>query len=304
MASRRLEVPRGEKPGLEKFLSKALPNVDLARAKQLLQLGRVRVNGKLAKAGRKLWGGETIEVEAVAPVSARAVTGVEIPVLAQSAHVLIVAKPAGLTVEPEPNQVSLVELIGTQQDGLDVAGASLPGVVHRLDKDTSGCLALARTDDGVEALKRGFEEKTIDKTYLAIVEGFPPETGSIDTPFSKTSEGKYTTRIESPRRARLSWKVVERLGPASLLEIDLDTGRTHQIRVQLSEAGWPVLGDRLYGKPLPGVSVPRLALHALRLVVRVPGYEASATLPLPADLSTLVEALRSSPVERATSQPP
>lgn len=288
-------MPRGEKPALEKFLSKALPNVDLARAKQLLQLGRVRVNGKLAKVGRKLWGGETIEIEEVAPVAARAVTGDEIPVLVELPHFLIVAKPSGLTVEPEPNQVSLVELVGAQRKGFDVAGASVPGVVHRLDKDTSGCLALAKTDDGVAALERGFEEKQIDKTYLAIVEGAPPETGSIDTPYSKTKEGKYTTLIESPRRARLSWKLVERLGPASLLEINLDTGRTHQIRVQLSEMGWPVLGDRLYGRPIEGVTVPRLALHALRLEVRVPGHEASATMPLPADLASLVEALRAQP---------
>ncbi|MDP1922428.1 MAG: RluA family pseudouridine synthase [Myxococcales bacterium] len=296
MASRRLEVPRGEKPALEKFLSKTLPNVDLARAKQLLQLGRVRVNGKLAKVGRKLWGGETIEVEDAAPTSAQPVTGVEIPVLASTAHFLIVAKPSGLTVEPEPNQVSLVELVGTQQQGFDVAGAKVPGVVHRLDKDTSGCLALAKTDDGVAALERGFEEKLIEKTYLAIVAGAPPETGSLDTAYTKTKEGKYTTLIESPRRARLSWKLVERLGPASLLEINLDTGRTHQIRVQLSEMGWPVLGDRIYGKPsLAGVIVPRLALHALRLEVRVPGHEASATMPVPADLAALIEALRAQP---------
>ncbi|MBE2251495.1 MAG: RluA family pseudouridine synthase [Myxococcus sp.] len=295
MASRRLEVPRGEKPALEKFLSKALPNVDLARARQLIQLGRVRVNGKLAKAGRKLWGGETIEVEGAAPASAKPVVGLDIAVLAASPHFLIVAKPSGLTVEPEPNQLSLVELVGSQRGGFDVAGAGLPGVVHRLDKDTSGALALATTDDGVALLKRGFEEKLIDKTYLAIVEGAPPETGSLDTPYARTPAGTYTTRLESPRRARLSWKLVERLGPASLLEVNLDTGRTHQIRVQLSEAGFPVLGDRIYGRAFTAAPVPRLALHALRLEVRVEGHALSATMPVPADLSALIEGLRAQP---------
>ncbi|MBL8922412.1 MAG: RluA family pseudouridine synthase [Myxococcaceae bacterium] len=293
MASRRVQVPKGEKIALEKFLVRAVPNADAARVKQWLEQGRVRVNGKLAKPGRKTWGGETVEVELPAPPPAPHVEGPPVPVLAETADLLIVDKPSGLTVEPEPGQVSLVELIATQRGPFDVGGSALPGVVHRLDKETSGCLALARTDDGVALLERGFQDKRIDKRYLAFVAGTPPETGSLDTPYTKGPDGKYTTKLESPRRARLSWIVKERFGDSTLLEIDLDTGRTHQIRVQLGEAGFPVLGDRLHGRPFDRVRLDRLALHAARLELDLPALALTAEAPLPPELISLQRALRS-----------
>lgn len=291
MASRRVAVPKGEKVALEKFLVRALPNADAARVKQLLDQGRVRVNGKIAKAGRKTWGGETVEIEVPPPPPAPKFEGPTIPVLAQNELVLLIDKPSGLTVEPEPGQVSLVELIASQHSGFDVAGTAFPGVVHRLDKETSGCLALAKSDDGVKLLADGFENKRIDKTYLAFVAGAPPDTGSMDTPYTKGPDGKYTTKLESPRRARLSWKVLERFSDAALVEVDLDTGRTHQIRVQLSESGFPVLGDRLYGKPFDRVRLPRLALHAARLRLDLPASAVSVESPLPDDLAALRSAL-------------
>lgn len=284
-------MPRGEKIALEKFLAREIPNADAAKVRQWLEQGRVRVNGKLAKAGRKTWGGETVELELPAPPPPPKVDGPAIPVLAEAEHLLVVDKPPGVTVEPEPGQVSLVELLASQHGGFDVGGAALPGVVHRLDKETSGCLALAKTDDGVRLLEDGFEQKRIDKRYLAFVMGAPPDTGSLDTPYTKGPDGKYTTRIESPRRARLSWTVKERFADAALLEIDLDTGRTHQIRVQLAETGFPVLGDRLHGRPFDRVRLPRLALHAARLELDLPASALTVESPLPADLEALRAAL-------------
>jgi 23S rRNA pseudouridine1911/1915/1917 synthase len=292
MASRRVQVPKGEKVALEKFLSRAVPNADAARVKQWLEQGRVRVNGKLAKPGRKTWGGETVEIELPAPAPAPRVEGPPIPVLAETTDLLVIDKPSGLSVEPEPGQVSVVELIASQRGPFDVGGSALPGVVHRLDKETSGCLALAKTDDGVLLLERGFQEKHIDKRYLAFVAGAPPETGALDTPYTKGPDGKYTTKLDSPRRARLSWVVKERFADAALLEIDLDTGRTHQIRVQLGESGFPVLGDRLHGRPFDRVRLHRLALHAARLELDLPASALTVEAPLPPELISLGDALR------------
>ncbi|MDX2012971.1 MAG: RluA family pseudouridine synthase [Myxococcaceae bacterium] len=291
MASRRLDIPRGVKVPLEQFLARELPNVTPARVSQLLAEGRVRVNGKVARAGRRTWGGETVELELPAPPPPRAVVGPPIPTLTEAPGVLIVDKPAGVTTTPEPGQVSLIELVAAQRGGFDVGGAALPGVVHRLDKDTSGCLALATTDDGVRALEAAFDARRVEKRYLAFVRGQPADTGALDTPYTKGPDGRYTTRLDSPRRARLSWRVVERFADTALLEIDLDTGRTHQIRVQLSETGHAVLGDTRYGPP-GQPEAPRLALHARSLRLDLDGGTLVAEAPLPGDLTALAERLR------------
>lgn len=292
MAVRRLQIPLGEKVALEKYLAKALPNGSPERVQRLLLAGRVRVNGKVARAGRKTWGGEVVEIELPAPPPPPAVEGPRIPVLAEGPGVVVVDKPAGVASSPEPGQVSVAELLAFQRGGFDVDGGPLPGVVHRLDKETSGCLAFGTTDEGVALLNAGFADKRIDKRYLALVLGAPPDEGQLDTPYTKGPDGRYTTRLESPRRARLSWTVRERFATATLLEVALDTGRTHQIRVQLSEAGFPVVGDRVYGRPLDEVRLERLALHAARLELDLPASPLSVAAPLPADLAGLLARLR------------
>ncbi len=167
-------------------------------------------------------------------------------------------------------------------------------MVHRLDKDTSGCLAFAKTDDGVALLERGFEDKRIEKHYLAVVHGRPEVKGQLETAYARLpgDSRRYTTKVASARRARLSWTTVETFVDATLLDITLDTGRTHQIRVQGSESGWPVLGDPLYGRPFPRVPVPRLALHAVSLTLSVVDPPIVVQAPLPADFEQLLAALR------------
>lgn len=288
MASRRYSIPRGEKTVLERFLLRSVPGADDARVRQWLGEGRVRVNGKVARAGRKTWGGETVELDLPTPAAPPRIDGPDIALLAKTPDVLIVDKPSGFTVEPEPGQISVVELVASQHGPFDVAGTGLPGVAHRLDKDTSGCLAFGRTDAGLLQLTEGFELKRIDKRYLAFVAGAPPPTGQLDQPYAKGPDGRYTTRLASARRARLSWKVVSQWSAAALVEIVLDTGRTHQIRVQLSEAGFPVLGDRLYGQPFSGPNAPRLALHAARLSIE---GTLTAESPLPDTLVAFRDAL-------------
>jgi 23S rRNA pseudouridine1911/1915/1917 synthase len=167
-------------------------------------------------------------------------------------------------------------------------------VPHRLDKDTTGCLLLARTDAALAACRAAFEAKLVEKRYLALVEGPAPENGQLDTPYGRdpSHPRRYSTRVTSARRARLSFRVLERFpGERALLEVRLETGRTHQIRAQLADQGFPLLGDAVYGHG-PSPLLGRAALHALSLRLGPPLGPGDAEAPLPTDLAAALEALR------------
>jgi len=305
MASQKITVPReaaGER--LDKHLSKHVPGLSLERARALIAQGHVRIRGKKCQPTRKLWGGEEIELERPPPRRPnmrRAVEGPELPVLYDDADLVIVNKPPGLVVEPGGSEASVVELLAARLPPFDVEGLARPGVVHRLDRETSGCLALARTDEAVAALDRAFQEKRVDKRYWTLVLGEAPEQGRLEGPYGRDPKDprKFTTRVPSARRASLSFEVRERLRGATLLEVRLETGRTHQIRVQLSEAGLPVLGDSIYG-PAAVRSHPaaqalgRQALHALHLSLPRPstGELVRVEAPLPEDFQRALALLR------------
>jgi 23S rRNA pseudouridine1911/1915/1917 synthase len=305
MSPQKLSVPReaaGER--LDKFLSAHVPGLSVERARGLIDQGHVRIRGKKCQPTRKLWGGEEIELsrpEPRAPVK-RFVEGPALPVLHDDASLVIVNKPAGLSVEPAGGNVpSVVELVAARLPPFDVEGQRLPGVVHRLDRDTSGCLALARTDAAGAALDRAFQEKQVDKRYWALVLGETPERERLEGPYGRDPRDprRFTTKVRSARRAALSYEVRERLRGATLVEVKLETGRTHQIRVQLAEAGHPVLADALYGpdeaRTHPAArAVGRHALHALRLSLPGPatGARVSVEAPLPEDFQRALALLR------------
>jgi 23S rRNA pseudouridine1911/1915/1917 synthase len=305
MAPQKITVPReaaGER--LDKHLSKHVPGLSLERARTLIAQGHVRIRGKTCQPTRKLWGGEEIELERPPPRrpnARRAVEGPELPVLHDDAALVIINKPPGVVVEPGGSEDSVVELLAARLPPFDVEGLARPGVVHRLDRETSGCLVLARTDEAVAALDRAFQEKRVDKRYWTLVLGEAPEQGRLEGPYGRDPKDprKYTTRVASARRAVLSFEVRERLRGATLLEVKLETGRTHQIRVQLSEAGLPVLGDAIYG-PAEARSHPaaqalgRQALHALRLSLPHPSTGAllQVEAPLPEDFQRALALLR------------
>jgi 23S rRNA pseudouridine1911/1915/1917 synthase len=278
---------------LDRFLVGAL-GVDLARARALIERGSARIRGKTCSVHRKLFGGEEVVVERPPPPPERRAAGPALPILYDDEDCLVVAKPAGLAVEPArpgaPSAVGAARRLGA----FDVGGRALPGLPHRLDRDTSGCLLLARRDRALAALRRAFEEGQVEKEYLALVRGEPPEAGALDTPYGRSPADprRFTTRVASARRARLSFAVVERLRGAALLRVALDTGRTHQIRVQLAEAGFPVLGDAVYGAPSPVVA--RQALHAARLAFPRPkdGARVDVRAATPDDLARALAALR------------
>ncbi len=304
MPVRRVTVPDDAPPKIDRYLANAIPNLSIERARALLSQGLVKVNGKVAKPNRKLWGGEAVEVSLPDPPALQRVEGVAIEVLRDTPHWLAVNKPPGLVVEPEPHQISVLELVATQRGPFHVGGQAAPGVVHRLDKETSGCLLFAKTDDGQRELELGFEHKTIEKTYWALVLGAPPAEGACDTPYARdpTNPRKYTTTVASPRRARLTFRTLETFADAALLEIALDTGRTHQIRVQLSELGYPVLMDPIYGPKEARVhpaamQLGRLALHARQLRV---GTASVIEAPTPADFASALLSLRNGATPRTS----
>jgi len=291
---RRLPVPReaaGER--LDRFLAREL-FLTPERARRLAEDGRVRVRGKSCSPLRRLSGGEVLEVRLPPPAPGRpAPSDPRLPALYDDAEVLVVDKPAGLPVEPARKGASSAVGAASRMGRFDVGGRALPGLPHRLDRDTSGCLLLARTDAALAALRRAFESGSVEKDYLAVVRGEPPEKLALDTPYARCpgDARRFTTRLPSPRRARLSLRVERRLAGASLLRVRLGTGRTHQIRVQLAEAGWPVLGDEVYGVRTPLVG--RQALHAARLAFPRPsdGRRVEVASPLPPDLEALVRSL-------------
>ena len=301
MAVRRLTVPAGTGPRLDSFINKAMPGYSRDQIHRLLTEGKVKVNGKKAKPMRRIVGGEEVEVDLPevqkAPSSP---AGPKLPALYEDEKWLVINKPSGLTVEPEKNQASVVGLAAAQYTGFSVGGVAQPGIAHRLDKDTTGCLILSKTDEALNELKQAFEDKRITKTYLALVWGVPPEEGKLDQPYGRHPEDprRYTTRFPTPRRARLSWKKLEQLGEeCALVEINLDTGRTHQIRAQFADLGHPVLGDWLYGTTAAKqMGIGRFALHAARLtLVGLTKEPVTLEAPMPDDFRLALEARRPAP---------
>lgn len=288
-----LVVPREDAGArLDRFLAGAL-SVRVERARELVAQGRVRIRGRTCSPHRKLFGGEEVVVARPTPRAAASADEPALASLHDDADCLVVDKPPGLPVEPgspgAPSAVGAASRLGASE----VDGRALPGLPHRLDRDTSGCLLLARHDRALAALKAAFEAGRVEKTYLALVAGAPPAEGRLDTPYGRepANPRRFTTRVASARRARLSWTVRERLCGAALLEVRLETGRTHQIRVQLAEAGFPVLGDAVYG--VPGAGLERQALHAWRLAFPAPsGAAVAVEAPVPEDLVRALAALR------------
>jgi 23S rRNA pseudouridine1911/1915/1917 synthase len=295
MPSERITVaPEDAGVRLDRWLAPRL-GLSSLRVAALCQAGKVRIRGKACSPLRRLYGGEEVEVERALPRAAASL-GPALAVLHDDPSCLVIDKPADLAVEPagpsSPSVVGAASRLGR----FDVAGRALPGLAHRLDRDTTGCLLLARSDAALRALRAAFEAGQVEKFYLALVAGAPADAGTLDTPYARdpADPRRFTGRVRSHRRARLSWRVEQRLPGAALLRVLLDTGRTHQIRVQLAEAGFPVLGDATYGVASPLLA--RQALHAVRLGFPSPeGGRVVVEAPLPQDLRRALAALEATP---------
>jgi 23S rRNA pseudouridine1911/1915/1917 synthase len=277
---------------LDHFLASSLPQFSRARLQSWVEEGRVTVAGAVVrKPSLKLKGTERIEVQPAELKPLRAFAEeIPIDILYESDDVIAVNKPAGLVVHAGAGRSSgtLVNALLHHFGGLSSTGGELrPGIVHRIDKGTSGVLLVARTDAAHRNLAAQFAGRSVDKTYLAMVQGTPPERGKIDLPITRdpVHRTRMTARSGNGRHAHTEYRILERFQGYALLEVKIGTGRTHQIRVHLASMGNPIAGDSLYGaKALPELNRPWL--HAWRIAFDSPGSgeRVSIEAPLPAEL--------------------
>jgi 23S rRNA pseudouridine1911/1915/1917 synthase len=274
--------------------------VTRAQAQRLIAQGSVLVDDRpRTKAGEKLRGGESVQVSIPPPQpAAPRPEALPLTVVYEDEHLLVVDKPAGMPVHPGPGHSgrTLVNaLLAHCPDLPGIGGVQRPGIVHRLDKDTSGLIIVAKDDEAHAGLTRQLKERRVQKTYLALVEGrLSPKEALIDAPIGRDPNNRRRMMVRGVggREAQTRYRVLEELPGYSLVEAAPVTGRTHQIRVHFASIGHPVAGDSVYGRR-PGPA-PRQFLHAWRLRFTHPitGAELEFEAPLPADLAQALDVLR------------
>jgi 23S rRNA pseudouridine1911/1915/1917 synthase len=297
---------------IDRFVAVRLPSLSRARVQALLDEGRVQLDGRPARASQRLRAGQLVVVEVPEPEPALPrPEDIPLKVVHEDAHLLVVDKPAGITVHPGAGRASgtLVNaLLHHVRDLSGIGGVLRPGIVHRLDRGTSGLLVVAKDDETHRALARQFAERTVEKEYVAIVLGTPSRAeAEIAAAIGRdpVHRKRMSARVARGRAARSHYRTLERLDGATLLRVRIHTGRTHQIRVHLASIGHPVAGDSTYGgrRPAPSKretsrealqSLGRPALHAARLAFTHPatGQRLVFESPLPEDLRLLLERLR------------
>jgi len=285
---------------LDLFVAEGVPELSRSRIQELAREGHVRVDGHIAKVSHRISAGETIEID-VLPRPALEALPEDLPLdlLYVDDDFVIVNKAAGMVVHAGAghSRGTLVNALLHRLGKLsDVGGALRPGIVHRLDRETSGAMVVARNDRAHEHLSEQFRSRNVRKIYLALVHGkMPRDSGSITLPISRDPRRRtrMTAREARGRHARTDWRVIARLDRCTLIEAALHTGRTHQIRAHFAAIGHPVVGDTLYGAPrglractrnLP--LLERNFLHAARIGFSHPssGAWVEVRAPLPRDL--------------------
>jgi 23S rRNA pseudouridine1911/1915/1917 synthase len=290
---------------LDAFLHERLPGFSRSRLQSWIKERRVLVDGKAARPSHLMRGGEKIAVTPADLVPLKAEPeALPLTVLYEDSDVVVVDKPAGMVVHAGAGhgRGTLVNALLHHFGKLSSINGDLrPGIVHRLDRDTSGVLVVARTDPAHQALARQFHDRQVEKTYLALVHGrFKQRQGHITTAITRdpVRRTRMTARFGLGRAAHTEYRVLKEWPQFSLLEVRIKTGRTHQIRVHLSSVGHPVVGDRLYGAPAAPPGLPALGrffLHAHRICFTSPSknHAISVESPLPLELSSFLESIKS-----------
>ena len=299
LAISRLIVPKEEaRVRLDHFLAKKLPHYSRSRIQQLIRTGFVRLNGIVTRQSHRVRTGDEIEIREPQLEKTKAQPeAIPLDILFEDDDLIVLNKPAGLVVHPgsghrEHTLVNALLSHCTKLSG--ICGEERPGIVHRLDKDTSGCLVAAKNDAAHRDLARQFAVRLVEKIYVALVAGtLRKQAGAIEQNIGRHPSHRQRMSVASPRgrAAKTEYRVIRVGEKASLIECRLHSGRTHQVRVHLHHIGHPVLGDKLYGARLRG-DFPRQMLHAWKLGFRHPttsewkNFEA----PLPDDFATAVKA--------------
>lgn len=299
MTESELTVPRdaaGQR--FDQFLAARFPDLSRARVQRLIVDGNARLDGKTAKPGERLKAGQSIQIQFPAPEPAGIVPR-EMPlaIVYESSDFVVVDKPAGLVVHPAPGHPddTLANALMARFPGLAVGQALRPGIVHRLDKGTSGLMVVALNDAAYQFLVDAFAAHRVHKAYLALVHGnLEHDRGTIEAPIGRDrSDRQRMGIVPEGRAARTHFQVLERFGAFTLLKLVLETGRTHQIRVHLQGIGHPIVGDAVYGPRTPNLGLTRPFLHSWHLGLPLPRDEACLTLwaPLPSDLQEVLDGL-------------
>lgn len=281
---------------LDSYLVQAFPQFSRAYLQKLIEQGYILVNQRRAKASRKLAGKDRITIEFPPLPTPPQAEPISLKIVYEDSEIIVVDKPAGLTIHPAPwhPDHTLVNALLAHCPSLEGSGDLVrPGIVHRLDKDTSGLIVVAKNESARVSLINQFKGKTVTKSYLVLVKGevFPGQ-GTIELPIGRDPRNrKRMTVVEEGREAITHYQVNQYLGDYSLLEVMPKTGRTHQIRVHLSAIGYPVVGDPVYG--VKSAYIGRQFIHAHRLGFRLPStnqyLEFSSSLP--EDLKQALEVL-------------
>lgn len=287
---------------LDKYLVEQLPELSRSRLQVLIREELVRVDGMpVTKTGYKLEAGQSVSVTVPAVASTDLVPEkIPLDIIFENEDLLVVNKAAGMVVHPAAGHdtgtlVHAALAHAPQMEG--VGGEHRPGVVHRLDKNTSGLIILAKNDRAHRWLQRQFKERLVNKTYLTLVDGQPPTPrGRIEAPIGRDSTQRKQMAVVSPSRGRQStteYFTEKQFAEHTLLKVHILTGRTHQIRVHMKFLGCPVVGDTLYGHRHPTLDVPRQFLHAAHLEIRLPGEDDMRIFdaPLPEDLQQVLNSL-------------
>ena len=286
-------------PRLDRYLAEQCPDLTRSRLARLVQQGMVTVNGAACRPSQAVRAGDLVELT-IPPATPLDLTpeDIPIPIVYEDDDLLVVDKPAGLTVHPAPGHPShtLVNALLALRPNLSgIGGTQRPGIVHRLDKDTSGLMLVAKRDAAHHSLAAQLQARRVHKRYLALVWGCPrPESGTVDAPIARhPADRKRMAVVQGGRASVTHYAVLERFPEASLVEARPVTGRTHQIRVHMASLGCPLVGDALYG-PRKTTLVSRHFLHAASLAFRLPstGETVEVSAPLPPDLQAALDALR------------
>jgi len=293
---------------LDRYLADAVPGLSRSQAQRLIDDGHVRVEGRTAKANLAVKAGDVVHVALPDPAPATAAAeDIPVPILFEDADLVVVNKPAGMVVHPAAGHSSgtLVNALLHHVDDLSGVGGELrPGIVHRLDKGTSGVMVVAKHDAAHEALAEQFHDRHVEKEYVALVWGVVQAGRRIDLPIGRDPKDrqKMSARARRARSAVTRITKADHLRGVTLCQVAIHTGRTHQIRVHLSAIGHPVVGDATYGGVKPRVAqdlrpllrLDRPFLHAARLAFTHPsdGRAMAFEAPLPEDLQAVIDELR------------
>jgi 23S rRNA pseudouridine1911/1915/1917 synthase len=286
---------------LDRFLSERLPEYSRAFIQKLIESGDVTLDGRRVRPSERVRAGQTVEVSIPPPQPVGIVaTAMPLKIVYERPDLLVLNKPAGLVVHPAPGHAvgTLANALMARYPNLAVGNALRPGIVHRLDKGTSGLMVVALADRAYHHLIDQMKRRAVHKEYLALVHGkVGPERGVVEAPIGREPHARQKMGVvPGGREARTTFRVIERFSDYTLLRVKLETGRTHQIRVHLASIGHPVAGDVLYGPRKTALGLERPFLHAWYLGFLLPGEEACLVswAPLPEELKSVLERLRTS----------